>query len=68
LTPLMEAIEHKYPGVRSFSLPSVGDGADGKPARRHVELGLRGAEASMVEPAFAELRSAVLALGAEVAA
>ena len=68
LTPLMESIEHKYPGVRSFSLPSVGDGADGKPARRHVELGLRGAEASVVEQAFAELRSAVLALGLEVAA
>lgn len=67
LTPLMENIEQTYPGVRSFSLPSVGDGSDGKPARRHVELGVRGAEASVIEQAFAELRSAVLALGAEVA-
>ncbi len=45
LTPLMEDVELRFPGVHSFSLPSVGDGADGKPARRHVELGVRGAEA-----------------------
>ncbi len=44
LTPLMEDVELRFPGVHSFSLPSVGDGADGKPARRHVELGVRGAE------------------------
>ena len=67
LTPLMESTEQRYPGVRSFSLPSVGDGSDGKPARRHVELGVRGAEARVIEQAFAELRSGVLALGAEVA-
>ena len=66
LTPLMEEVEHRFPGVHSFSLPSVGDGADGKPARRHVELGVRGAEASIIERAFGELRSSVLALGAEV--
>jgi molybdopterin-biosynthesis enzyme MoeA-like protein len=66
LTPLMEDVEHRFPGVHSFSLPSVGDGADGKPARRHVELGVRGAEASIIERAFGELRSSVLALGAEV--
>ena len=65
LTPLMEDVEHKFPGVHSFSLPSVGDGQDGKPARRHVELGVRG-EAAIVERAFDELRSGVLALGAEV--
>ncbi len=66
LTPLMEDVEQKYPGVHSFSLPSVGDGADGKPARRHVELGVRGAEAAIIETAFGELRAGVLALGAEV--
>ncbi len=66
LTPLMEAVEQRFPGVRSFSLPSVGEGADGKPARRHVELGVRGAEESIIELAFGELRSGVLALGAEV--
>ena len=66
LTPLMEEVELRFPGVHSFSLPSVGDGADGKPARRHVELGVRGAEESIIERAFSELRSRVLALGAEV--
>jgi len=66
LTPLMERLEQTYPGVRSFSLPSVGDGADGKPARRHVELGVKGPELSIVEKAFGELRSEVLALGAEI--
>ena len=66
LTPLMEAVELGFPGVHSFSLPSVGDGADGKPARRHVELGVRGADESIVENAFNQLRDGVLALGAEV--
>jgi len=65
LAPLMEQIEQDFPDVRSFSLPSVGDGQDGKPARRHVELGVRG-EASIVEQAFDQLRASVLALGAEV--
>ena len=68
LTPLMEDVERKFPGVRSFSLPSVGDGQDGKPARRHVELGVRGAEESVIGIAFGELRANVLALGAEVGA
>lgn len=68
LTPLMEDIERKFPGVRSFSLPSVGDGADGKPARRHVELGVRGAEAIAIERAFGELKAGVLGLGAEFSA
>jgi len=65
LAPLMEQVEQNFPGVRSFSLPSVGDGQDGKPARRHVELGVRG-DASIVERAFDELRANVLALRAEV--
>ncbi|MEP6607663.1 MAG: molybdopterin-binding protein [Burkholderiaceae bacterium] len=68
LTPLMEDVEQKYPGVHSFSLPSVGDGKDGKPARRHVELGVRGPEALAVDQAFDELHSRVLALGVEVSA
>ena len=43
LTPLMEHIESCYPGVRVFSLPSVGDpNRGGIFARRHIELGLKG--------------------------
>jgi molybdopterin-biosynthesis enzyme MoeA-like protein len=38
LTPLMEALEARYPRVRVFSLPSVGE--DG--TRRHIELGVKG--------------------------
>ena len=68
LTPLMEDVERRFPGVYSFSLPSIGDGQDGKPARRHVELGVRGAQSSAVETAFEELRTNVLALGVEVGA
>jgi molybdopterin-biosynthesis enzyme MoeA-like protein len=66
LTPLMEDVELRFPGVHSFSLPSVGDGADGKPARRHVELGVRGADEGLVETAFSQLCAGVSAIGAEV--
>jgi len=68
LTPLMETIEEQFPGVRTFSLPSLGDGQDGKPARRHVELGVRGAEAGEIDRAYESLRSKVRALGVETSA
>ena len=38
LIPVMDAVGAGYPGVKVFSLPSMGD--DG--SRRHVELGVRG--------------------------
>ena len=38
LTPLMETLEANYPGLKVFSLPSVGE--EGR--RRHIELGVRG--------------------------
>ncbi|HYM47892.1 MAG TPA: molybdopterin-binding protein [Burkholderiaceae bacterium] len=66
LTPLMEDVERRFPDVHSFSLPSVGDGQDGKAARRHVELGVRGVQSSIVDAAFEELRANVMALGVEV--
>lgn len=50
LTPLMEAIEAAHPGVRVFSLPSVGE--DG--SRRHIELGVKG-EREAIAPAFAQM-------------
>ncbi len=68
LAPLMEDVERRFPGVLSFSLPSVGDGQDGKPARRHVELGVRGVQLALVDTAFCDLRLQVLALGVEVEA
>jgi molybdopterin-biosynthesis enzyme MoeA-like protein len=63
VAPLMEDIEARFPGIRSFSLPSVGDGRDGKPTRRHIELGVKGAP-DRIEAAFAELRRGVDAIGA----
>jgi len=61
LTPLMEALEARYPGIRVFSLPSVGDAQ----TRRHIELGVKG-DAGQVEPAFADMRAELARLQAEV--
>lgn len=63
IAPLMEDVEARFPDVKAFSLPSVGDGRDGKPARRHIELGVKGPPAS-VDAAFELLRAGVLRLGA----
>jgi molybdopterin-biosynthesis enzyme MoeA-like protein len=62
ITPLMETVEARFPDVKAFSLPSIGDGADGKPARRHIELGVKGPPQS-VDAAFAMLRAEVERLG-----
>jgi molybdopterin-biosynthesis enzyme MoeA-like protein len=48
LTPMMEDIEARYPLVKVFSLPSVGDAN----TRRHIELGVKG-EPQQVIAAFA---------------
>jgi molybdopterin-biosynthesis enzyme MoeA-like protein len=66
LVPLMREIEARYAAVRTFSLPSVGDGSDGRVARRHIELGVKGAVAA-VPAAYADLRAGVVALGCEFA-
>ncbi|HAT31972.1 MAG TPA: competence/damage-inducible protein A [Janthinobacterium sp.] len=50
LTPLMEAIEAQFPGVKIFSLPHVGDAK----TRRHIELGVKG-EPGPTAAAFAVL-------------
>ncbi|MFN3790470.1 competence/damage-inducible protein A [Massilia sp.] len=60
LTPLMEALERDYPGLRVFSLPSVGDAQ----TRRHIELGVKGAPAQ-VEPAFLAMQTELQRRGAE---
>jgi molybdopterin-biosynthesis enzyme MoeA-like protein len=62
LVPVMEDVETRFPGVTTFSLPSVGDGRDGRPPRRHVELGVKGG-VSVVEEAFSALRDGVAKLG-----
>jgi molybdopterin-biosynthesis enzyme MoeA-like protein len=50
LTPMMEALELKYPLIKVFSLPSVGS----ETIRRHIELGVKG-EPTQVASAFAEM-------------
>jgi molybdopterin-biosynthesis enzyme MoeA-like protein len=63
LVPLMEAIEREFIGIKAFSLPSIGDGRDGRPARRHVELGVKG-DPALVDPAFEVMVQGIRSLGA----
>jgi molybdopterin-biosynthesis enzyme MoeA-like protein len=63
IAPLMEEVNARYPGVKAFSLPSMGE--DG--SRRHIELGVRGAPAE-VGTAMEEIRRGVAALGGTLSA
>jgi molybdopterin-biosynthesis enzyme MoeA-like protein len=60
LTPLMEAIELRFPGVKVFSLPSVDHPTWG----RHIELGVK-SRGIPLDAAFAALRDGVHQLGAK---
>jgi molybdopterin-biosynthesis enzyme MoeA-like protein len=64
VVPMMLGIERDFPGVRTFSLPSLGDGVDGRLARRHIELGVKGSP-GRIDAAFDALRRAVEQSGAE---
>lgn len=59
LTPLMEDIEARFPGVKVFSLPSV----DHPEYGRHIELGVKGLVDVM--PAYAALREGLARFGAK---
>jgi molybdopterin-biosynthesis enzyme MoeA-like protein len=61
LTPLMEAVEERFPAVRVFSLPSVDHPTWG----RHIELGVKGAPDALDE-AFGMLRDGLLARQAQL--
>jgi molybdopterin-biosynthesis enzyme MoeA-like protein len=66
LTPLMERIEANFPGVKVFSLPSVGDASKGGVyAHRHIELGIKG-NANLLESAWIALRTGTQELGYEI--
>jgi molybdopterin-biosynthesis enzyme MoeA-like protein len=58
LVPAMESTEKAFPGIKVFSLPSMGQ--DG--SRIHVELGVRG-KPEQVEAAMQALRASVRASG-----
>jgi molybdopterin-biosynthesis enzyme MoeA-like protein len=58
VTPLMIEVEQRYRGLKSFSLPSMGEAG----VRRHIELGVRGAPEE-VTPAIEQMKLGVAALG-----
>lgn len=70
VTPLMEAIEARFDGIKVFSLPSVGDAtaadhADPKVAmraKRHIELGVKG-PVDAVPAAYDAMVEGLVALG-----
>lgn len=62
VVPVMEEVEARYAGIKAFSLPSLGDGQDGRTRRRHIELGVKG-DPSVVDAAFELMRRGVEALG-----
>ncbi len=61
LTPLMEAIEARFAGIKVFSLPSV----DHPEWGRHIELGVKG-DAAQLEPSYRELLAGLKAHGASL--
>jgi len=58
VTPLMIEVEQRYRGLKSFSLPSMGEAG----VRRHLELGVRGVPEE-VTPAIEQMKLGVVALG-----
>ena len=60
LIPVFERIEAAFPGVRTFSLPSVDHPTFGP----HIEIGVKGADPRQVELAMAALREGAAATGA----
>jgi molybdopterin-biosynthesis enzyme MoeA-like protein len=62
VVPIMEEVEERYAGIKAFSLPSLGDGRDGRTRRRHIELGVKG-DPSAVDAAFELMRRGIEALG-----
>ena len=61
LTPLMEAIEREFAGIKVFSLPSV----DHPDWGRHIELGVKG-DAPLLASAYARLREGLELAGAKL--
>jgi molybdopterin-biosynthesis enzyme MoeA-like protein len=61
LTPLMEALEARFAGIKVFSLPSVDHPVHG----RHIELGVKG-RGDAVQAAYAALREGLIQFGASL--
>ena len=63
ITPALESVEQQWPGIKVFSLPSVGE----EGGRPHIELGVKG-EAQAAAEALQFLRLEVERLGGELSA
>ena len=61
LTPLMEALEAEFAGIKVFSLPSV----DHPEFGRHIELGVKG-PVELVEQAFVRMLAGLNQFGAQL--
>jgi molybdopterin-biosynthesis enzyme MoeA-like protein len=61
LIPVFERIERDFPGVKTFSLPSVDHPTWGV----HIEIGVKGEGAARVAEAMAALRAGAAATGAQ---
>lgn len=64
ITPAMEEVERRWPGVSAFSLPTVGDGDSTAP---HIDLGVKG-EPDAASQALAYLQEEVVRLGGSLQA
>ena len=63
ITPSLQQLERQWPGVKAFSLPSVGDNQ----RRPHIELGVKGEPQACAE-ALAFLRGEVQRVGGKLTA
>ena len=69
VVPIMEYVEHTYPGVRSYSLPSVGwQNADGTAVKPHIEFGIKaeGGACRDLDKAWDEVLQRLKDVGAEL--
>lgn len=67
VTPIMEYVEQAYPGIRSYSLPSVGwHNEDGTSVKPHIEFGIKaeGEAVALLDKAWAEVLQRLQSLGA----
>lgn len=60
LIPVFERVERDFAGIRTFSLPTIDHPEHGP----HIEMGVKGADAAIVERAMAELRAGAALAGA----
>ncbi|MEW5788578.1 MAG: molybdopterin-binding protein [Pseudomonadota bacterium] len=62
LTPLLDAVEREFPGVRTWSLPRIEPEIS---FHYEIDLGVKGPE-GLIDTAFARLREGVQALGGQI--